>query len=142
MYLILLFLGLLIGAVFLVVLLIGDRKEARLEARKKAVQEQISRSREPVDGSWPPPPSVPLPAEFSPYAASAPPRAVRTSNRKMVRTFFLVRNSAIAVVTAVFIVYSCFPRLPFGWVLLATALAALAVWGGLMLLQRSKQRPL
>ena len=37
MYVILFFLGLLIGAVFLVVLLIGDKREARLEAQKKSV---------------------------------------------------------------------------------------------------------
>ena len=48
MYVILLVLGLGIGAVFLGVLLIGDRKEARLEAQKKAAQEQIIRASQPV----------------------------------------------------------------------------------------------
>ena len=144
MYVILLFLGLGIGAAFLVVLLIGDRKEARLEARQRRAKEQMRQANQPVDGAWPPPPSVSAPpaSDFSPYAAPVKPGPTRASNRAMVRTFFLARNYAASILVLSYIVYSFFPRLPFGWVLAATALAALTVWGVLTLLRRSKQRPL
>ena len=134
-YLILLFLGLGIGAVFLAVLLIGDRKEARRDAHAKAVQEQILQAGQPTDGAWPPPPNVsalPPPAP----AASAKSAATRAASRKMVRNFFLIRNYALAVVVLAYIIYSCFPHFDFGWVLLATAGAALAVWGTLTLWKR------
>lgn len=134
MYLILLGLGLGIGAVFLAVLLIGDRKEARLEAQRKAVQEQIAQSSQPTEGAWPPPPSVSAPPTTP--AASAKPAAIRAANRKMVRNFFLVRNYAAGTLVLAYIVYSCFPHLNFVWVLVATAGAAAAVWGVLGLWKR------
>ena len=136
MYLILLVLGLGIGAVFLIVLLIGDRKEARREAQRKAVQEQMAQSSQPVEGAWPPPPSVSVQLPPTPPMTSAKPAATRAANRRMVRNFFLVRNYAAGTLVLAYIVYSCFPRLNFVWVLLATAGAALAVWGVLRLWKR------
>ncbi len=140
MYVILLVLGLGIGAVFLVVLLIGDRKEARLEAQRKAAQEQRVQASQPVEGAWPPPPSVSASPVFSPYAAPAKPAVTRAANRKMVRNFFLVRNYAIATVILAYILYSCFPRFRFEWVLAATALAAAVLWGVLTLRGRLRRR--
>lgn len=135
-YLILLFLGLGIGAVFLTVLLLGDRKEARREAHAKAVQEQIAQSGQPAEGAWPPPPSVSaLPPAILP-PASAKSAATRAASRKMVRNFFLVRNYAVATLVLAYIIYSCFPHFDFVWVLAATAGAALAVWGALTLWKR------
>ncbi len=139
MYLILLVLGLLIGAGFLTVLLIGDRKEARLEAQKKAMQEQIAQASQPVEGAWPPPPNTPALPNFALPASSRQPTPTRAANRKMVRTFFLVRNGAIGTVILAYIVYSCFPRLSFGWVLLAAVLAAGIVWGGITLAKKMKK---
>ena len=137
MYLILLVLGLLIGAVFLAVLLVGDRKEARREAQQKALQEQAAQAGQPVEGAWPPPPS----ASTLPYAPPpAKTAATRAANRKMVRTFYLVRNGAIGVVVLAYIVYSCFPRLAFGWILLVTALAGAFVWGGISLVNKRRIR--
>ncbi len=126
MYLILLVLGLGIGAVFLTVLLIGDRKEARLEAQREALNEQFAQARQPTEGVWPPPPTVPaLPLSTLP-PASAKPTATRAASRKMVRNFFLVRNYAGATLVLACIIYSCLPHLNFIWVLLATAGAAVA----------------
>jgi Flp pilus assembly protein protease CpaA len=140
MYLILLILGLLIGAVFLVVLLIGDKKEARLEAQKKAMQEQIAQAGQPVDGAWPPPPSASaLPSFALPASSARQPGPARAANRKMVRTFFQIRNGAIGTVVLAFIIYSCFPQLAFEWVLLTTALAAGLGWGGMILLKKRQQ---
>ena len=136
MYLILLVLGLGIGAVFLAVLLIGDRKEARREAHKKAVQEQIAQSSQPTEGAWPPPPSMSVLPPSVPPPASAKSAAIRAANRKIVRNFFLVRNYAAGTLVLAYIVYSCFPHLNFVWVLPATAGAALVVWGVLRLWKR------
>ncbi len=97
-YLILLVLGLLIGAVFLAVLLIGDRKEARLEAQRKALQEQIASASQPVEGAWPPPPGTSALPDFVLPATPAKTTGTRASNRKMVRTFFQIRNAAIGTV--------------------------------------------
>jgi len=139
-YLILLVLGLLIGAGFLVVLLIGDRKEARLEAQKKAMQEQIAQAGQPVDGVWPPPPSASaLPSFALPASSARQPGPTRAANRKMVRTFFQIRNGAIGTVVLAYIVYSCFPKLAFEWVLLATALAVGLLWGGIMLFKKMQK---
>ena len=137
MYLILLVLGLGIGAVFLAVLLIGDRKEARREAHKKAAPEQIAQSSQPTEGAWPPPPSVSAPIlSLETPMVPANPAAKRAANRKMVRNFFLARNYAAGTLVLSYIIYSCFPHLNFVWVLLATAGAALAVWGALTLWKR------
>ena len=133
-YLILLILGLLIGAVFLAVLLVGDRKEARLEAQKKALREQAAQSGQ-AEGAWPPPPSAPALTE---PPSSPKPRLGRTANRKMVRTFFQIRNAAVGTVVLAYIVYSCFPHVSFGWVLLATALAVGVVWGGIILVNKRR----
>lgn len=46
-------LGLTVGAVFLIVLLNGDRREAR----KKARQEQMAEASREREGVWPPPPN-------------------------------------------------------------------------------------
>lgn len=132
-YLILLILGLLIGAGFLVVLLISDKKEARLEAQRKALQEQAAQAGQPVEGAWPPPPSTSALPDFALPASARQPVPRRAANRQMVRTFFLVRNWAVGVVILAYIIYSCFPNLAFGWVLLATALAAAMGWGGSLL---------
>ena len=129
-HLILLFLGLGIGAVFLVVLLIGDWKEARRAAHAKAVQEQ---ARQPVEGAWPPPPIV---SALPPQPAFAKPAATRAASRKMVKNFFLVRNYTLAVVVLAYIVYSCLPRFNFVWVLLATAGTALVIRAALALWKR------
>lgn len=139
MYLILLVLGLGIGAVFLAVLLIGDRKEARREAQRKAVQEQIAQSSQPTEGAWPPPPSVSALPPVVPPLASAKPAATRAASRKMVRNFFLVRNYAAGTLVLAYIVYSCFPQLNFVWVLPATAGAMLTVWCVLSLWMRRVQ---
>lgn len=136
MYLILLVLGLGIGAVFLTVLLIGDRKEAQREAQRKAVQEQIAQSSQPTEGAWPPPPVVLASPPAGTPSVPAHPAATRAANRKMVRNFFLVRNYAAGTLVAAYIVYSCFPHLDFVWALLGTAGAALAVWGVLALWKR------
>ncbi len=136
MYLILMVLGLGIGAVFLIVLLIGDRKEVRRDAQRKAVQEQMAQSNQPVEGAWPPPPNVSVLPPVVPPTAPAKLAATRAANRKMVRNFFLVRNYAAGTLVLAYIVYSCLPRLNFIWVLLATAGAALAVWGVLRLWKR------
>lgn len=139
MYLILLGLGLLIGAVFLVVLLIGDKKEARLEAQQKALREEAAQANQAVEGAWPPPPSAsPLPDLAPPPLAKN--AVTRAANRKMVQTFFLVRNIAIGAVVLAYIIYSCFPRLSFGEVLLVTALAALVVGGGIVLVNKRRVR--
>ena len=137
MYLILLVLGLGIGAVFLVLLLIGDRKEAQRETQRKAVQEQIAQSSQPVEGAWPPPPSVSAPP--APSVFPVKPAVTYTSNRKMVRNFFLIRNYTIATVVLAYIIYSCVPRFGFGWVLVATAGAAVAVWGVMTFWKRRVQ---
>ncbi len=141
-YLILLILGLLIGAGFLGALLIGDRKEAHLEAQRKALLEQVTSAGRPVEGAWPPPPSTSALPNFALPASARQPAPRRAANRQMVRTFFLVRNCAVGVVILSFIIYSCFPKLAFEWVLLGTALAAVLVWGGVMLVKkrRLKQR--
>ena len=133
MYLILLALGLLVGGVFLAVLLIGDKKEARAEA-KKAMQEQIV---QPVEGAWPPPPTAALP-DFALPASAAKTTVTQASNRKMVRTFFQIRNAAIGMVVLAYIIYSCFPQLSFGWVLCVTVSTGGLVWGGIVL--ASKRR--
>lgn len=138
-YFILLILGLLIGAIFLTVLLIGDRKEARLEAQRKAMQVQMTEASQPVKGTWPPPPSVSALPDLSQSAPIPNPTVTREKNRKMVRTFFLVRNYAAGTVILAYIVYSCFPQLNFGWVLLGTALAAGAVWAVLTKLGQTRQ---
>ncbi len=137
MYLFLLVLGLLIGASFLIVLLVGDKKEARLEAQKKAMREQIAQASQPLEGAWPPPPTAALP-DFALPASPAKTTSTRASNRKMVRTFFQIRNAAVGTVVLAYIIYSCFPRLSFGWVLCVTALMAGMVWGGIVL---AKRRP-
>lgn len=129
MYLVLLVLGLGIGAVFLAVLLIGDRKEARRDAQRRAVQEQMAQSSQPTEGAWPPPPSVSVLPPPTPPMTAAKPAAIRAANGKMVRNFFLVRNYAIATLVLAYIICSCFPRLNFIWVLPATAGAAFVIWG-------------
>ncbi len=139
-YFILLVLGLLIGAVFLVVLLIGDKKEARLEAQKKALREQAAQVSQPVEGAWPPPPSTSTLPDFALPSSARQPAPRRTASRQMVRTFFLARNCAIGVVALAYIIYSCFPKLAFQWVLLATLLLAVAVWGGMMLVKKRRPR--
>ena len=135
-YLILLVLGLLIGAVFLVVLLISDKKEARLQAQQKAQRAQAAQAGQPVEGAWPPPPSGAALPGFALPATPAKTTATWASNRKMVRTFFQIRNAAIGALVLAYIIYSCFPRLDFGWVLCATALAVGVVWGGIILVKR------
>ena len=137
MYLILLALGLLVGGVFLAVLLIGDKKEARLKSKKKAIQEQIAQAVQPVEGAWPPPPTAALP-DFALPASAAKTTVTRASNRKMVRTFFQIRNAAIGMVVLAYIIYSCFPQLSFGWVLCVTVSTGGLVWGGIVL--ASKRR--
>jgi hypothetical protein len=138
--LILLGLGLLVGAVFLGVLLIGDKKEARLEAQKKALQEQVTQASQPVAGAWPPPPDISaLHGLSQPTVLSPKPGATRAANQKMVRMFFLIRNYAVGTVILAYIIYSCLPRFNFGWILLATALAAAALWGVTTMLRRSKK---
>lgn len=139
-YLFLLILGLLIGASFLVVLLIGDRKEARLEAQRKALQEQVTSAGQPVEGAWPPPPSTSALPDFALPASVRQPAPRRAANRQMVRTFFLVRNCVAGVVVLAFIIYSCFPQLAFEWVLLGAALAAVAVWGGMTFVKKRRLR--
>lgn len=134
-YLILLALGLLIGGVFLAALLVGDKKEARLEAQQKALREQAAQASQPVEGAWPPPPSASALPDTPPPAKAA---ATRAANRKMVRTFYLVRNGAIGVAVLACIVYSCFPRLAFGAVLLVTALAGGLVWGAITLAHKRR----
>lgn len=124
MYLVLLVLGLLIGAVFLAVLLVGDRREARLEAERETLREQVAAAREPVEGAWPPP----VGASALPHVAE-PARPVRAplapgANRKMVWKFFRYRGYVVATVIVAYIIYDAYPHLNFGWVLLATALAA------------------
>ncbi len=124
MYLILLVLGLLIGAVFLAVLLVGDRREARLEAQREALREQVGAAGEPVEGVWPPPPSASaLPRIAEP---ASPPRAPLApgANRNMVWKFFRYRGYVVATVIVAYIIYDAYPHLNFGWVLLTTALAA------------------
>ncbi len=137
-YLILLVLGLLIGAGFLVVLLIGDRKEARLEAQRKALLEQVTSAGQPVEGVWPPPPSTSALPDFALPATSAKTTITRASNRKMVRTFFQIRNAAIGTLILAYIIYSCFPRLNFGWVLCVTVLAVGVVWGAMTLVKKRR----
>ncbi len=136
LYLLLLVLGLLIGAVFLVVLLIGDRKEARLEAQQKMLQEQRVQAGQPVDGAWPPPPSVSARLNLSQPTSSSQTALARAASRKMVRTFFLIRNYALGTTVLSYIIYSCFPRFDFVWVLLATALVSAAIWTAVTVLQR------
>ncbi|MGI4788403.1 MAG: hypothetical protein ACRYFS_06080 [Janthinobacterium lividum] len=138
-YFILLILGLLIGAVFLTVLLIGDRKEARLEAQRKAMQSQRTEASQPQEGAWPPPPSGSALPGLSQAAPIANPAVTREKNRKMVRTFFLVRNYAAGTVILAYIVYSCFPQFNFGWVLLGTALTAAVLWAVLTKLRQTRQ---
>ena len=139
LYLILLVLGLLVGAGFLVVLLIGDRREARLEAQKRALREQVAAARRPVEGAWPPPPTaeaLPPPQPALPAGQSRAPGA----NRNMVRTFFRVRNYAAGTALMAYTIYSCFPRLSFVWVLLGTALAAVLLAAVSAKLKQSRQR--
>ncbi len=124
MYLILFVLGLLIGAVFLAVLLVGDRREARLEAQREALREQMGAAGEPVEGVWPPPPSVSaLPRITEP---ASPPRAPLApgANQNLVWKFFRYRGYVVATVIVAFIIHDAYPQFNFGWVLLATALAA------------------
>ena len=138
-YLILLILGLLVGGVFLVVLLIGDKKEARLEAQRKALQEQIAQAGQPQEGAWPPPPSASALPDLSQPIASAKPAFAPGRNRQMVRTFFLIRNYAAGTGILAYIIYCCFSQVNFGWILLTTALAAFAVWVVSIKLKRSRQ---
>ena len=139
-YLILLILGLLIGAGFLIVLLIGDKKEARLKAQQEALQEQVTSAGQPVEGAWPPPPNTSALPNFALPASARQPAPRRAANRQMVRTFFLVRNCAIGIIVLAYIIYSCFPRLAFEWVLFGTALAAVVVWGGTTLVKKRRLR--
>ena len=129
LYFILLVVGLLIGAIFLVVLLIGDKKEARLVAQKIALQEQIKQASQQMEGAWPPPLSASAMPDLSQPAPPPKSTTTRETTRKIIRTYSLLSNYAIGAVILAFIIYSCFPRCNFGWVLLATALAVLAVWG-------------
>ena len=111
MYLILLALGLLIGAVFLVFLLLGDKRESRLEVAS-----------EPVEGSWPPP----LEASARPHP-SAPLQSTKHASgngRQILRTFFRYRNAAAGVLFISAIVYASYPEINFAWVLLGTISAA------------------
>ena len=138
-YLILLVLGLFGGAVFLVVLLIGDKRESRLAAQKQALQEQLLSAHEPVEGAWPPPPSQTalLPAFAVP---SARPALRSEATRKMVNTFFRLRNYTLGTVFLAYLFYSCFPQFNFGWVLLTTAGAAIALAAALTLRGRLASR--
>src|SRR3569833_536477 len=55
MYLILIILGVLIGAEFLIDLLIGDRREAAAKERQRMIREAVEAAKEHQEGSWPPP---------------------------------------------------------------------------------------
>ncbi len=48
--------GLTVGGVFLVYLLIGDRREAKREAQEKARRTQLAEASQEYEGVWPPPP--------------------------------------------------------------------------------------
>jgi hypothetical protein len=119
-YFVLLILGLSIGAVFLTVLLIGDRREARRSSEKEALLEEIKRASQLKEGVWPPPPDVSdLPVTSAPLRTTKqlPPG----TSRKMVYEFFRYRNYALGTIFVAYFVYSCYPKLSFGWTLLATA---------------------
>ena len=139
MYVILLFLGLLIGAVFLVVLLIGDRREARLEAQRKLMQEQIAGASQPVEGAWPPPPSAEAVPTMPPPSASAKPKLAPGTTTKIIRAFFRFRSYAAATIVVAYIIYSSYPRLNFGWILLAAAIAFVVLAIVVTKLQQSRQ---
>ena len=111
MYLILLALGLLIGAVFLVFLLLGDKRESRLEVAS-----------EPVEGSWPPP--LEASARPHPSALLQSTKHASGNGRQIRRTFFRYRNAAAGVLFISAIVYASYPEINFAWVLLGTISAA------------------
>lgn len=137
LYLILLILGLLLGAVFLGVLLAGDRREARLEAQAKALQEQITAASAPSEATWPPPPSAAARPQPSPSKPPAKPAPAPGSSRAMVQAFFRLRNYAIGTVLTAYLISTGFPRLGFVWALLITALAAVP----LMAISAKRQKP-
>ena len=112
MYLILLALGLSIGAVFLVILLIGDKREAKLEVQRRTLQEQINSDADPIMGQ-----AIP----------STRPALAPGTSRKMVRAFYWIRGYVAGTAVVAFIIYSSYPRLNFGWVLVMTALAFTAL---------------
>lgn len=140
MYLILLVLGLCIGAVFLVVLLIGDKREARREAEKKALQEQITAAGTPVEGTWPPPPSAAALPDFSQPTPSTKMSLAPGTSRNMVRAFFRFRGYAAGTLVVAFIIYSAYPQLNFGWILLATATAFVALAAAITILKKKTMR--
>ena len=125
MYLILLVVGLLVGAVFLVVVLIGDKREVRLEAQKRAYQERITAANTPIEGAWPPPPGIStLPSVPEPTSRAKP---VNGKGKKIVRTFLRYRNTAAGILFVSAIVYASYPEINFVWVLLAVVTAAILV---------------
>ena len=137
MYLILLVLGLLIGGVFLVFLLLGDKRESRLEAQKKAFQEQVTVASEPVEGSWPPP--LEVSAWPQPSAPLQPTKHASGNGRQILRTFFRYRNAAAGVLFISAVVYASYPEINFAWVLLGTISAA-ALFGAVHAEYKKRRR--
>ncbi len=139
MYLILLVLGLSVGAVFLVVLLVGDRREARLEAQREALRGQIAAAHEPVEGVWPPPLNAPALPQIAPPVRPAKTPLAPGANRNMVWKFFRYRGYVVATVIVAFIIYDAYRQFNFGWVLLITALAAAALGAVVTRLGKSRR---
>ena len=137
MYLILLVLGLLIGAVFLVFLLLGDKRESRLESQEKAFQEQVTVASEPVEGSWPPP--LEASARPQPSAPLQPTKRASGNGRQILRTFFRYRNAAAGVLFISAVVYASYPEINFAWVLLGTISAA-ALFGAVHAEYKKRRR--
>jgi len=123
LYLILLALGLFVGAVFLIILLIGDKRESRLEAQKKAYQEHIASAYDPIEGAWPPPPTVSASSAVPEPASGA--KSLHGNGRKIMRTFLRYRNTVAGVLFVSAIVYASYPEINFVWVLLGTVTAAI-----------------
>ena len=48
--------GLTVGGIFLALLLVGDKREARREAQEKARLEQLAQASKKYDNVWPPSP--------------------------------------------------------------------------------------
>ena len=137
-YWLLLILGILIGAVFLLVLLVGDKREANREAQRKALLEDMKQANKNAEHVWPPPPkapALPYPSAFSPLLKSTRPSG---NSRQIMRIFYWVRNYAIGAVLIAYIVCACFPRLPFGSTLLTTGILAVVLV--INTVQRNKPR--
>jgi hypothetical protein len=137
---ILFFGGLIIGAVFLIILLIGDRRDAIAKAKEEAHRRMADGANAYTAGTWPPPPAErDIPVPMTEAKPSAPKLTARHVNNFHWAIWFF-RFFLFAMAGVSYLVHWLFPSMHATGVIAISAAISIGVFALWVVAARGRSR--